>query len=231
MTTDTKGRAALLIAVFALIVSVAGVGGSAVAVAIDALNAHRVDGFHAVGAGASASQRAGKLVATNGLGKLPAGAIPARTYAANYTVPAQALNVSGAAPTRSGDGVAWANDFHGSATLDIARPKDWAGGNLTYRILFEAPDASTGNVRFFIRPSGWNNGNLYFSVNQSSISTNTVALDGQRRMHEVVVTIPASRMTGRAYWYITLQRDSDVASSFSGSVTVHSVTLNYTGKR
>ena len=117
------------------------------------------------------------------------------------------------------------------STLDIARPKDWAGGNVTYRLLFEAPDASTGNVRFFIRPSGWNNGNLYFSVNQTSISTNTVSLTGDRRMHELVVTIPAARLTGRAWWYITLQRDSGVASSFSGSVTVHSVSLNYTAKR
>jgi hypothetical protein len=229
MTSNTKGRCALLIAVLALIVSFAGVGAPALAVAIDALNAHRVDGFHAVGAGASTSQRAGKLVATNSQGKLPASALP--TKQTSYTVPAQALNISGAAPSRTGEGVVWTNSFSGGANLTIARPKDWAGGNVTYRILFEAPELSTGNVRFFIRPSGWNNGNLYFSVNQTSISTNTVALDGERRMRELVVTIPAARLSGKAWWYITLQRDSDVASAFGGSVNVHSVSLNYTAKR
>ena len=41
------------------------------AAAFDALNAHKVDGKHAVGSGASATQRKGKLVATNKKGKLP----------------------------------------------------------------------------------------------------------------------------------------------------------------
>jgi hypothetical protein len=39
--------------------------------ALFAHNADKVDGKHAVGAGASAQKRAGKLVATNGKGKLP----------------------------------------------------------------------------------------------------------------------------------------------------------------
>jgi len=230
MTTDTKGRCALFIAVLALIVSFAGVGAPALAVAIDALNAHRVDGFHAVGAGASASQRAGKLVATNSQGKLPAGAIP--TKATSYTVPAQGLNISGDAPTRGSEGVVWANDFHGSATLDIARPKDWAGGNLTYRVFFQSPEAGAGsNVRFFIRPSGWNNGDLYFSVNQTSIPTTTASLTGERRMHSVTVTIPASRMVGRSWWVITLQRDSGQVGAYAGNVTVVAVSLEYTAKR
>jgi len=39
--------------------------------AFDAVNSDKVDGKHAVGAGASITSRAGKLVATNGSGRLP----------------------------------------------------------------------------------------------------------------------------------------------------------------
>jgi hypothetical protein len=49
-------------------------GGPALAgAAFDAMNAHKVDGKHAVGAQASPSQRAGKLVATGASGYLPNG--------------------------------------------------------------------------------------------------------------------------------------------------------------
>ena len=46
-------------------------GPSALAAAYDAMNADKVDGKHAVSAGATPSQRAGKLVATGSSGRLP----------------------------------------------------------------------------------------------------------------------------------------------------------------
>ena len=55
---------------------VAMVGGGATASArFDATNADKVDGRHAVGASATANQRAGKLVATGSNGRLPVGAM------------------------------------------------------------------------------------------------------------------------------------------------------------
>jgi len=54
-----------------IVASVMQVGPPVVAAAYDAVNADKVDGRHAVGAGASAANRAGKLVATNAQGKLP----------------------------------------------------------------------------------------------------------------------------------------------------------------
>jgi hypothetical protein len=47
------------------------VGPPVVAAAYDAVNADKVDGRHAVGAGATPAKRAGKLVATNAQGRLP----------------------------------------------------------------------------------------------------------------------------------------------------------------
>jgi hypothetical protein len=51
------------------------VGPAAAGAAFDANNADKVDGKHAVGAGASANQRAGKLVATDGRGRFPSNSI------------------------------------------------------------------------------------------------------------------------------------------------------------
>ncbi len=56
----------------AVVASVVTTTGPVVAKGVyDAVNAHKVDGKHAVGAGTSPTRRAGKLVATNSKGRLP----------------------------------------------------------------------------------------------------------------------------------------------------------------
>ena len=52
--------------------------GSVDPAAVADINAHRVDGKHAVGAGATRAQRAGKLVATNAQGYLPSNILDPR---------------------------------------------------------------------------------------------------------------------------------------------------------
>ena len=65
-------RSFLPIIITAVVVSALTAGGPALATAaFDAMNAHKVDGKHAVGAGASVADRAGKLVATGNSGFLP----------------------------------------------------------------------------------------------------------------------------------------------------------------
>jgi hypothetical protein len=73
--------------VLGLVLGLTTVGGVAVGRAVyDANNAHKVDGKHAVGAKASASKRAGRLVAANSKGKLPVGAIPRETaFGSDYS--------------------------------------------------------------------------------------------------------------------------------------------------
>lgn len=72
MNTSSKGgRTPTLLATAALVVALAGTGGPVVASAFDARNADKVDGRHAVGAGATVTQRAGRLVATGSTGRLP----------------------------------------------------------------------------------------------------------------------------------------------------------------
>jgi hypothetical protein len=70
-------RAHLSTIVVAFVTAAVTAGGPAVAASIVdyARNADKVDGRHAVGAGTSAANRAGKLVATNGDGRLPNGII------------------------------------------------------------------------------------------------------------------------------------------------------------
>ena len=70
MRDRIKAHAPVLIT--AAVVSALTAGGPAIATAaFDAMNAHKVDGKHAVGAGASINDRAGKLVATGRSGHLP----------------------------------------------------------------------------------------------------------------------------------------------------------------
>ena len=65
-------RRNLLIVITASVVSLVWVAGPTVAqAAYDAVNADKVDGKHAVSAGAAPGARAGKLVATDGNGRLP----------------------------------------------------------------------------------------------------------------------------------------------------------------
>lgn len=80
MNTQRSSRLSLLMSGLALVIAVAGVGGPAIARAITP-NADRVDGFHAVGAGASSVRRAGRLVATDAHGWFPASAVnPASAF-------------------------------------------------------------------------------------------------------------------------------------------------------
>ena len=69
MTRNTPRVTHVVVLALALLV---GFSGGAVAKAkFDANNAHKVDGKHAVSAGASLAKRKGKLVATNAAGRLP----------------------------------------------------------------------------------------------------------------------------------------------------------------
>jgi len=75
MTTTRSERLSLVMSGAALLIAVGTLGGpamSAVSAVFDAQNADKVDGKHAVGAGASVSTRKGKLVATSATtGRLP----------------------------------------------------------------------------------------------------------------------------------------------------------------
>jgi hypothetical protein len=64
-------RTPVIIATTALVVALAGAAGPVTAAVFDAVNADKVDGKHAVGAGATVAKRKGKLVATNSSGRLP----------------------------------------------------------------------------------------------------------------------------------------------------------------
>ena len=77
-------RRHLPVAITAVVVSsVFAVGPNVAQAAVDAVNADKVDGKHAVGAGTSAADRAGKLVATNSVGVLPNNIIATAPDAAN----------------------------------------------------------------------------------------------------------------------------------------------------
>lgn len=68
---QTLRRQAPIVITAVVTATVFAVGPTVAQAAFDAVNSDKVDGKHAVGAGASAATRAGKLVATDGSGRLP----------------------------------------------------------------------------------------------------------------------------------------------------------------
>jgi hypothetical protein len=73
MTPQNRSqRISLTLSASALVIAIGGTGGPALAAAVFANNSDKVDGKHAVGAGASVDKRKGKLIATNKrTGRLP----------------------------------------------------------------------------------------------------------------------------------------------------------------
>lgn len=117
--------------------------------AVAKINADRVDGKHAVGARASRTQRAGKLVATNAQGYLPANILQDRPVTQIKITRVESPYTSLAA---GGQGYAEADCPTGSivvgggfrtATYDINVVDSWAFDSNTWRVVAKAAAASS----------------------------------------------------------------------------------------
>lgn len=82
------------------------------------------------------------------------------------SVPAGALdyNSSSTIITNSGTGLVWENSFSNSASIFLAKPADYSGGDVTFKLSFLVSTNSSGNVEFFIRPRSYNNGSTFLSL-------------------------------------------------------------------
>ena len=132
----------------AVVASLLTAGGPALAGAVyDAVNADKVDGRHAVGAGAKPSDRAGKLVATDGQGMLPNAIIARAPDAARFNgfAHAQTRDVAVAIPMEGAEGFFFEGDETKALRTSFVVPRDYTPGapirlDLVYRA-FNACDA------------------------------------------------------------------------------------------
>ncbi len=145
------------------------------------------------------------------------------------SIPAAALNYNSSTSVISDDGVGlrWTNSFSSSAAIVMPRPTDYIDGDVTFKIFFLVSTSNTGKVEFFIRPRSYDSGSTFGDA--SSIVDNTVNVTpttGFGRLYEQEITIPASRLT-RQWWYISIQRNSGVASLLTEDVNVVGTSLEY----
>lgn len=126
--------------VIAVVIVTATAGGAGAKAVYDAHNADKVDGLHAVGAGATLKKKAGKLVAADHSGRLPdstrLGGYTHRQMA-TMSIPAQAAYVSQGATMSSRGPVLYATNG-GEMTVGFVIPPDHkAGSRLKVRVVYE----------------------------------------------------------------------------------------------
>ncbi len=220
-------------------------GGAVAKTKFDAQNADRVDGRHAVGATTSPAQRKGKLVATNGKGRLPGNIIlrardslrlggftHAQTSAMSF--PPQGAGVSGTAMS-SPFGVNLAADTAGELRLGFVIPPDhdpeapllvdmvYAESSLGACEWFasasglEGPDSPTGDD---LHNGGW------FLPGTESFDGMVSVPAGEGRVHTATFEWPFQDNPGM-FVQFALARIGAGAADTCGSIQVYGLQLRY----
>lgn len=218
--------------------------------AYDAVNSDKVDGLHAVGAGASVTNRKGKLVATNGsTGRLPnniiakapdsarlGGKTAAQTRA--ISIPIQAAAVSGSA-SKGSDAVSLPPTGTSGFTVGMTLPPDFtAGSPLKMDLIVEDNDA--GACAFYVfgdgaagpdsAPTAPDAGDFHNYGWQPPGHTGyegpiTLPADGQRG-HRITLTNPFDLLPGQAVNF-RLTRVGDNEADNCSHIAVRGLLLRY----
>ena len=142
------------------------------------------------------------------------------------TLPAHALNAGNVVITRVNLGLQWTNSFTEAAHVMVHQPADFAGtGTVTLKVLFTRTTTTAGNVVFFARARDYNSGDPFLDAGTVTSDTQAAA---DTDFHEVTILLPANTLP-KAWWDITLQRDSTATSPYPDAVIVQSVELTYVG--
>lgn len=145
-------------------------------------------------------------------------------------LPANAINFDddGSVITQRHVGLSWTATFAENAFITIPRPRDWDGNSdVTFRAYFRATTDTPGLVDFFIRPRGYNDGDIFADV--GTISSAGVQVNEQYQLQAQDIVIPADRLANKDLWVITIQRDGS-DETYPDPVDVTAFELTY-GKR
>jgi len=209
-------------------------GGGAVAKdKFDAENADKVDGKHAVGAGAPVKQRKGKLVATDPkTGQLPRNIVAISPVLA---IPPQGVGVSGAA-SQSPEGVSFSAAASGEMRFGFVVPpahkptaplqvdvvyREDSPGACSWAATtngLEGPDSDTG--------SDIHNGGWQFPGSGTGYSGAVSVPAGDGMVHTLTLTWPFQDDPGM-FIQLALQRNAGDAADTCGAVTVYGVQVRY----
>jgi hypothetical protein len=128
-------------------------------------------------------------------------------------------------------GLQWDSGTGSTLQAALPAPADYAGGDLTLRVLFETEGStpSGGVVEFFSRATSYSDGESA-TTSVSGLSDDGVTVGSSGSLAYVQsITIPASRMEGD-FWYIRLSR-SATGATYTAPVVLHGVALDYPANR
>lgn len=154
-----------------------------------------------------------------------------RTRRQIISFPAEGLNLSGSTVIEADPdntyGLVWQHSASGSAAITIARPPDWAGGDVTLHIQFNRVSSVDGNVQFFARADSFDIGDEVDDV-AGIVSTiqGEADMGVVRLRREVTIDLPADRL-GKSWWIIPIQRVLLPVDAYPHAVHVAAVTLEY----
>lgn len=247
MTSPRPGSASLRWQVTLIALAlVLGFGGGAVAQAkYDALNADKVDGRHAVGAGASVQQRKGKLVATNPTtGRLPNGIVakaPNSDRLGGYThqqMSALPLLVQGAGTSgnalATASGVVLRGTGSGGMRFGFVVPPDHDPSRpLLADIVYETGGAAactwavqTSGLEGPDNPTGDDIHNGAWDIPGGGFSGDLAVPEGATRAFKATFEWPFVDEPGQ-FVQFALDRNGDAAGDTCGDVVVYAAQIRY----
>ena len=124
------------------------------------------------------------------------------------------------------DGLLMPQDYRGEAGFTLAKPEDYAGGDVTLKVVFRTTTGNSGYVHFFARPRSFAAGDPV--TDAASLDLALVQVAGEA-IHETSVEVPAARL-GQAIWYFTLQREG-ASSTYADDIVLNGVSLEYDATR
>ncbi|MDP2774034.1 MAG: hypothetical protein Q8O61_10810 [Nocardioides sp.] len=234
------------VVVLALAVLVGFSGGAVAKARYDAKNAHKVDGKHAVSAGAPVAKRKGKLVATNAAGRLPnniiakapdAARLGGFTHAQTSTmvIVPQGVGSSGSAVVDA-NGATLSASSTGGLRLGLVVPPDHAPGT-PFEIDVVYREDSPGACSWSVQTSGLegpdsdtgpdiHNGGWQFPGSGTGYSGLVSVPAGAGSVHTLTLAWPFLDNPGM-FIQLALARDGGDVADTCSTVSVYGMLLRY----
>ena len=140
---------------------------------------------------------------------VPAHAISYQHDSSNFVVENRGLN--------------WGN-AGSSASVTVAKPSDYNGGPITFRIFFQAVYDEPGTVQFIVTPVAFNSGNSFETY--GSFAAPELAVPGDPSLlfeQSIQITSGNGWNETSDWWYLGINRQGSLA----GNIRVMGIALDY----
>ena len=124
----------------------------------------------------------------------------------------------------AGDGLDWQQDAIESASLQMRRPIDYTGGDVTFTLVFRKI-SGTGSVEFVARANSFDPGEAFADTGANAGVPVDVGAGSFNSFYSVQITIPGAKL-GKSLWHVRFQRGGS-GDTHAGDVLLNFVDLEY----